>query len=83
MSGKKRQTFDKMNRERAVREKRARKQEKRELRKLAAQEPVNGDETVAEGADEEALVASADEETLVGSDGVPARPSTTAENPVS
>jgi hypothetical protein len=39
MSAKKRQTFDKMNRERAVRERRARKQEKRELRKLASQAP--------------------------------------------
>jgi hypothetical protein len=39
MSAKKRQTFDKMNRERAVRERRARKQEKREQRKLAAQSP--------------------------------------------
>lgn len=36
MSAKKRQTFEKMNRERAVREKRARKQEKKEQRKLAA-----------------------------------------------
>jgi hypothetical protein len=37
VSAKKRQTFEKMNRERAVREKRARKQEKKEQRKLAAQ----------------------------------------------
>lgn len=36
MSGKKRQTFEKMNRERAVKEKRARKAEKKEQRKLAA-----------------------------------------------
>jgi hypothetical protein len=37
MSAKKRQTFEKMNRERAVRERRERKQEKKEQRKLAAQ----------------------------------------------
>lgn len=42
MSGKKRQTFDKMNRERAVRERRARKQEKKEQRKLAARGVVEG-----------------------------------------
>ena len=35
-SGKKRQTFEKMNRERRVREKRALKAEKREQRKLEA-----------------------------------------------
>jgi hypothetical protein len=45
MSAKKRQTFEKMNRERAVREKRARKQEKKEQRKLAAQAAANGDAT--------------------------------------
>lgn len=44
MSGKKRQTFDKMNRERAVREKRARKQEKKEQRKLAAQGDVSAED---------------------------------------
>jgi DNA-directed RNA polymerase sigma subunit (sigma70/sigma32) len=43
MSAKKRQTFDKMNRERAVREKRARKQEKKALRKLGAHPESNGD----------------------------------------
>jgi DNA-directed RNA polymerase sigma subunit (sigma70/sigma32) len=43
MSAKKRQTFDKMNRERAVREKRARKQEKKALRKLGALAESNGD----------------------------------------
>lgn len=37
MRAKARQTFEKMNRERAVKEKRARKQEKKEQRKLAAQ----------------------------------------------
>ena len=42
MSGKKRQTFEKMNRERAVKERRARKQEKKEQRKLAAQAEQNG-----------------------------------------
>jgi hypothetical protein len=43
----KRQTFDKMNRERAVRERRARKQEKREQRKLAAQGEPTGEDTPA------------------------------------
>jgi DNA-directed RNA polymerase sigma subunit (sigma70/sigma32) len=43
MSAKKRQTFDKMNRERAVREKRARKQEKKALRKLGLLPESNGD----------------------------------------
>lgn len=43
MSAKKRQTFEKMNRERAVKEKRARKNEKKEQRKLAAQAALNGD----------------------------------------
>jgi DNA-directed RNA polymerase sigma subunit (sigma70/sigma32) len=43
MSAKKRQTFDKMNRERAVREKRARKQEKKALRKLGALPESNGE----------------------------------------
>jgi DNA-directed RNA polymerase sigma subunit (sigma70/sigma32) len=43
MSAKKRQTFDKMNRERAVREKRARKQEKKALRKLGALPESDGD----------------------------------------
>jgi hypothetical protein len=47
MSAKKRQTFEKMNRERAVREKRARKQEKKEQRKLAAQTGSNGDSALA------------------------------------
>jgi hypothetical protein len=42
MSAKKRQTFEKMNRERAVKEKRARKQEKKEQRKLA-RAGMNGD----------------------------------------
>jgi hypothetical protein len=50
VSGKKRQTFEKMNRERAVREKRARKNEKKEQRKLAAQAALNGDVESAEGA---------------------------------
>jgi DNA-directed RNA polymerase sigma subunit (sigma70/sigma32) len=50
MSAKKRQTFDKMNRERAVREKRARKQEKKALRKLGANAEANGD-----GASEDVL----------------------------
>ena len=36
-TGKRRQTFEKMNRERRVREKRALKAEKREQRKLGAQ----------------------------------------------
>ena len=48
-SGKKRQTFEKMNRERRVREKRALKAEKREQRKLeaalAAQDPEAGGDT--------------------------------------
>ena len=50
MSGRKRQTFDKMNRERAVREKRARKAEKKAEKKLAAQGivPVDGETEVAE-----------------------------------
>lgn len=43
LSGKKRQTFDKMNRERAVKEKRARKQEKKDAKKLAAQAALAGD----------------------------------------
>lgn len=43
VSAKKRQTFDKMNRERAVREKRARKQEKKALRKIGALPESNGD----------------------------------------
>jgi hypothetical protein len=43
VSAKKRQTFEKMNRERAVKEKRARKNEKKEQRKLAAQAALNGD----------------------------------------
>ena len=56
-SGKKRQTFDKMNRERRVREKRALKAEKRELRKLEAyvpaQEPAaSGDDAVESGRDD-------------------------------
>jgi hypothetical protein len=46
MSAKKRQTFEKMNRERAVREKRARKQEKKEQRKLA-RAAMNGDVDVS------------------------------------
>ena len=47
MSGKKRQTFDKINRERAVKEKRARKQEKKDQRKLAAQAELEGGGAVA------------------------------------
>ena len=47
-SGKKRQTFDKMNRERRVREKRALKAEKRELRKLEAYAPAQ-DPTASDG----------------------------------
>jgi hypothetical protein len=43
MSAKKRQTFEKMNRERAVRERRERKQEKKEQRKLAAQATTTAD----------------------------------------
>lgn len=43
MSAKKRQTFDKMNRERAVREKRARKQEKKDERKAAAAAAAAGE----------------------------------------
>jgi hypothetical protein len=43
MGAKSRQTFEKMNRERAVREKRARKNEKKEQKKLAAQAALNGD----------------------------------------
>ena len=50
VSGRKRQTFDKMNRERAVKEKRVRKQEKKEQRKLAAQAGLNGEGVVAEDA---------------------------------
>ena len=42
MSGKKRQTFGKITRERAVREKRERKQEKKEQKKLAAQAAADG-----------------------------------------
>ena len=38
MSAKKRQTFNKINRERELREKRERKAEKKELKKLAALE---------------------------------------------
>jgi len=60
MSAKKRQTFDKMNRERAVRERRARKQEKRELRKLASQAPP------ADGGTLPADVPEADEQTARG-----------------
>jgi hypothetical protein len=50
MSGKKRQTFGKMTRERAVKERRERKQEKKEQKKLAAQAAAEGgvDETVSE-----------------------------------
>ena len=56
-SGKKRQTFEKMNRERRVREKRALKAEKREQRKLQAnldaQDPaVNGDVVVEPALDD-------------------------------
>lgn len=51
-SGKKRQTFEKMNRERRVREKRALKAEKREQRKLeanaVAQDPAAPDDEVVE-----------------------------------
>jgi hypothetical protein len=51
-SGKKRQTFEKMNRERRVREKRALKAEKREQRKLeanaVAQDPAAGGDEVVE-----------------------------------
>lgn len=47
MSAKKRQTFEKMNRERAVKERRARKQEKKEQRKLAAQAMPTADESPA------------------------------------
>ena len=53
MSAKKRQTFDKMNRERAVREKRARKQEKKAERKLAAQATEAGDGEVEPTVDED------------------------------
>jgi DNA-directed RNA polymerase sigma subunit (sigma70/sigma32) len=48
MSAKKRQTFDKMNRERAVREKRARKQEKKALRKLGVNPESNGDDATGD-----------------------------------
>jgi hypothetical protein len=56
-SGKKRQTFEKMNRERRVREKRALKAEKREQRKLeanlVAQDPgAVGDEVVEPALDD-------------------------------
>jgi hypothetical protein len=59
----KRQTFDKMNRERAVRERRARKQEKREQRKLAAQGELSG-EAQGEQVSEESTLPS----TTVGGD---------------
>jgi hypothetical protein len=52
MSAKKRQTFDKMNRERAVRERRARKQEKKALRKLGMHDS-NGDAAPVPGNVEE------------------------------
>jgi hypothetical protein len=56
-TGKRRQTFEKMNRERRVREKRALKAAKREQRKLEAngipQDPaLAGDEAVAAKPDE-------------------------------
>jgi len=47
VSAKRRQTFEKRNRERALLDKRARKQEKKEQRKLAAQAPENGDGSAA------------------------------------
>lgn len=49
MAGRKRQTFDKMNRERAVREKRARKAEKKEQKKLDAIAAANGDVVTEDG----------------------------------
>ena len=57
MSGKKRQTFDKMNRERAVKEKRARKQEKKDQRKLEAQALLDGNGTIEAAEGEEAEAA--------------------------
>ena len=54
MGAKKRQTFSKMARERAVQEKRARKQEKKEERKQAAAE-------LAEGGDPTEAVPAEDE----------------------
>lgn len=47
-SSKKRQTMAKMNRERAIKEKRALKQEKRDERKLAAAERAANPEGVTE-----------------------------------
>jgi hypothetical protein len=44
-TGKRRQTFEKMNRERKVREKRALKAQKREQRKLEANAPAQDTDT--------------------------------------
>jgi len=54
MSAKKRQTFEKMNRERAVRERRARKQEKKALRKLGVHDPNGNAAHVPGSVDEQA-----------------------------
>ena len=62
-TGKRRQTFEKMNRERRVREKRALKAEKRELRKLGA---LGGAPDAETATDETAVVdgdAAPDEST--------------------
>jgi hypothetical protein len=56
MGAKSRQTYEKMNRERAVREKRARKNEKKEQKKLAAQAALNPD-AVAEPLEEDGVEA--------------------------
>jgi hypothetical protein len=54
MSGKKRQTFEKLARERAVKERRARKNEKKEQRKLAARGVLDGEGAAEEDAGDEA-----------------------------
>ena len=59
MGAKKRQTFEKRNRERAVLERRARKQEKKDQRKLDAQALASG-ETPATQVDDEQAQASDD-----------------------
>ena len=77
MGAKKRQTFEKRNRERAVLERRARKQEKKDQRKLDALALASGETSAAQVDDEQAQ--SSDEASAPPADDEPqATPNTPA-----
>jgi hypothetical protein len=81
-SSKRRQTMAKMNRERAVKEKRALKQEKKEARKQAAAEAQNGESpemTIAEDAPLDPIASDEGDRTRADRSGASAAPTAPAD----